>query len=104
MCVCVCTCVCVCIDVVCLSLIFSLLSLSLSLSLSPACSKFIGLKHYYFRSPFNLFDLVLLLISWLDVLLEILSLSEVGFPIRVIGFLRITRLARVLKLFKVCAC
>lgn len=63
--------------------------------------QFIGLRLYYFKSPFNINDFLLLLLAWCDVLLEILSIADVSFAIRVISFLRIIRTARSLKLFKV---
>ena len=61
----------------------------------------IGMWLYYFKSPFDIFDFFLLVVGWVDVALEILSISDIPLAIRVFSFLRIVRVVRILKLFKV---
>lgn len=59
----------------------------------------VGIRLAYFKSPFNIFDFLLLILAWIDVILEALSISD---AIRSFAFLRIFRIVRSIKLFRVC--
>ncbi len=69
--------------------------------------KIIGLRHYYFLSQWNLFDLAIFIVSLIDITLELvrpMDQANVAFPpaiFRVVGVLKILRVGRVLRLFKV---
>ena len=69
--------------------------------------KIIGLRHHYFLSKWNIFDFIILIISLVDIVVE-LSLPEdytdshfSPAVIRVVKVLRILRVGRVLRLMKV---
>lgn len=73
-----------------------------------AVTKLTGLRHHYFLSKWNIFDFIILIISLVDIVVE-LSLPEdyadshfSPAVIRVVKVLRILRVGRVLRLVKVC--
>ena len=69
--------------------------------------KIIGLRHFYFRSKWNLFDFVIFIVSVIDIIIELAlpaELENVAFSptiFKVVRVFRILRMGRVLRLIKV---
>ena len=67
-----------------------------------------GLRKYYFLSKWNLFDLLILVVSLVDVVIELsIPQSNSKFSpavFRLVRIFRILRVSRVLRLLKVCVC
>lgn len=71
------------------------------LNFTEAIVKIIGLRHFYFTVPWNVFDFILVLASIVDLLVGDLTV-EFPIPPTMLRIVRVFRIGRVLRLVKVC--
>ena len=66
----------------------------------------LGLRQHFFKSPLNLPDFILVLVSWIDIMIELILGSEktrVPPVFHVIITLKALRLLRIFIVIKVCS-